>query len=172
MEAGKTKGRSKSREIGPVSRENEEGSSAAGADGEREASPRDVPASLSVLNDVDAITPQERRRAFEDLRAAAACPQVDLDGRLFDVLARDVAEPRGEVFLGEVDALVALLVEGQDGQSFPSRVLAQAAIEVAKDAHGGTRAGRVALLRAVASFLLHDRVTHMAVRSKDCRQPR
>jgi hypothetical protein len=117
-----------------------------------------------VLASQDAeATPEDRRRAFDDLRAAASCPYVDLDARLFDVLARDVAEPRSEVFVGEIAALLAVVVDEQEGQPFAARVLAQAAIDIVNQESSGTRAARTALLRAVASFLMHDRVARMAL---------
>jgi hypothetical protein len=170
VEEGKSKGRSRASDARPSTPAKDEHASVVGGEEERELSRRHASASQTASN--DDITAQERRRAFEDLREAAAYPQVDLDARLLDVLARDVAEPRGEVFPGEIDALVATLVVGQDGQSFPARVLAQAAMEIAEDSSRGTRAGRAALLRAVASFLLHDRVLLMAARSNNCRQSR
>jgi len=59
-------------------------------------------------------------------------------------------------------ALVGVLVDEQDGHVFAARVLVQAAIEVADGSDEGTRAARVALLRCVAGFLLHDRGSRRA----------
>jgi hypothetical protein len=114
--------------------------------------------------DVETITSEERRRVFEALGSAVPDPRVAFDPRLWAALGHEVVDPRGEVFDGEGEALLAVLVDEQDGHIFAARVLAQAAIEVAACPEEGTRAGRVALLRCVAGFLLHDRCARTAAR--------
>jgi hypothetical protein len=96
-------------------------------------------------------------------RILAPVYSVALDLRLVETLGRAVIDPRAEIFVGETEALISVLAEEQEGRPFPARVLAQAAVEVAARGEDGTRAGRVALLRSVASFLLHDRCSRMAV---------
>jgi hypothetical protein len=122
---------------------------------------RDTAPELPEL-EVETITSDERRRVFEALGAAAVDPRVGIDPRLFETLGQEVVDPRGEVFEGEGQALVGVLVDQQDGHVFATRVLAQAAIEVAEGSDEGTRAARVALLRCVAGFLLHDRCSRRA----------
>jgi hypothetical protein len=122
---------------------------------------RDTAPELPEL-EVETITSDERRRAFEALGAAALDPRVGIDPRLFDTLGQEVVDPRGEVFEGEGQALVGILVDQQDGHVFAARVLAQAAIEIAEGLDEGTRAARVALLRCIAGFLLHDRCSRRA----------
>jgi hypothetical protein len=112
--------------------------------------------------DVESITCDERRHVFEALGAAALDPRVAIDPRLFETLGQEVVDPRGEVFAGEAEALVTALVDEQDGHVFAARVLAQAAIEVAANTEEGSRAARVALLRCIAGFLLHDRCSRRA----------
>jgi hypothetical protein len=85
-----------------------------------------------------------------------------MDPRLWAALGHEVVDPRGEIFEGEGDALFAVLVDEQDGHLFATRVIAQAAIEVAATSDEGTRASRVALLRCIAGFLLHDRCLRRA----------
>jgi hypothetical protein len=114
--------------------------------------------------DVEVVTAEERRHVFESLGNAALDPRVAIDRRLLDALGHEVVEPRGEIFEGEGEALLAVLVDEQDGHIFAARVLAQAVIEVAACPDEGTRAGRVALLRCVAGFLLHDRCSRTAAR--------
>ena len=112
--------------------------------------------------DVETITSDERRRVFEALGASAVDPRVGIDPRLFETLGQEVVDPRGEIFDGEGQALVGVLVDQQDGHVFAARILAQAAIEVAEGSDEGTRAARIALLRCVAGFLLHDRCSRRA----------
>ncbi len=112
--------------------------------------------------DVEAITSQERRKVFEELGTATVDRRVAIDPRLFETLGHDVVDPRDELFDGEGEALVTLLVDEQDGHVFAARVLAQATIEVAFGSDEGTRAARVSLLRSVAGFLLHDRCSRRA----------
>jgi hypothetical protein len=114
--------------------------------------------------DVETVTAKERRHAFESLGEASSDPHVAFDPRLLEALGHEVVEPRGELFEGEGEALLAVLVDEQDGHVFAARVLAQAAMEVAACPEEGTRAGRVALLRCVAGFLLHDRCSRTAAR--------
>jgi hypothetical protein len=108
------------------------------------------------------VTTEERRRAFEVLAATSFHPLVDLDARLFETLAHEVVEPRAELFPGEMQALVAVVINEQDRHSFAGRVLAQAALEVAGNLDEGTLAGRTSVLRSIAGFLLHYRCTQMA----------
>jgi hypothetical protein len=122
---------------------------------------RDTVPELPEL-EVETITSDERRRVFEALGAAALDPRVGIDPRLFETLGHEVVDPRGELFDGEGRALVGVLMDQQDDHAFAARVLAQAAIEVAEGSDEGTRASRVALLRCVAGFLLHDRCSRRA----------
>jgi hypothetical protein len=93
--------------------------------------------------DVEVVTAEERRHVFESIGNAAVDPRVTIDRRLLEALGREVVEPRGEIFDGEGEALLAVLVDEQDGHIFAARVLAQAAIEVAACPEEGTRAGRL-----------------------------
>jgi hypothetical protein len=112
--------------------------------------------------DVETITPDERRQVFEALGEAAVDARVAIDSRLFETLGQEVVDPRGELFDGEGQALGGVLLGDHDGHVFSARVLAQAAIEVAECSDEGTRAARIALLRCVAGFLLHDRCSRRA----------
>jgi hypothetical protein len=122
---------------------------------------RDTAPELSEF-DVETITSNERRHVFEALGAAAVDPRVAIDPRLFETLGQEVVDPRGDVFDGEAEALVTVLVDEQYGRAFAARVLAHVAIEVASSTDEGTRAARVALLRCIAGFLLHDHCSRRA----------
>jgi hypothetical protein len=134
--------------------------------------PRDATPELPEF-DVESATPEERRRVLEALKSAALDPRVELDPRVFETLAQEVIDPRAEVFAGEAQALLSVLIDEQDGRGFAARMLAQVAVEVGASSDEGTTAGRVALLRCVAGFLLNDRCSRVAVtRRNECaRQP-
>jgi hypothetical protein len=112
--------------------------------------------------DAEAITADERRHVFEALGAAAVDPRIAMGPRLIEALAQEVVSPRGELFAGETGALVGVLVDEQDHHAFAARLLALAAIEVAANTLEGSRAARVALLRCITGFLLHDRCSRRA----------